>query len=126
MQKEMVRRYSQAFKQQVVREYEKGASIYRLMQKYGVRGHKTIQNWIKQYGQAGLRNELVVIQTVEDQLELKALKAQVTALEAALAAAVVENRLLQATVAVASQAYGVDIKKNFGKGSSPRWSAVGG
>lgn len=125
MQKEAVRRYSQAFKQQVVREYEKGASIYRLMQKYGVRGHKTIQNWIKQYGQAGLRNELVVIQTVEDQLELKALKAQVTELEAALAAAVVENRLLQATVEVASQAYGVDIKKNFGKASSPRWSAVG-
>ena len=126
MQKEMVRRYSQAFKQQVVREYEKGASIYRLMQKYGVRGHKTIQNWIKQYGQAGLRNELVVIQTVEDQLELKALKAQVTALESALAAAVVENRLLQATVEVASQAYGVDIKKNFGKASSLRRSAVGG
>jgi transposase-like protein len=125
MQKEMVRRYSQAFKQQVVREYEKGASIYRLMQKYGVRGHKTIQNWIKQYGQAGLRNELVVIQTVEDQLELKALKAQVGELESALAAAVVENRLLQATVEVASQAYGVDIKKNFGKTSSPRWSAVG-
>jgi hypothetical protein len=67
-----------------------------------------------------------VIQTVEDQLELKALKAQVTALESALAAAVVENRLLQATVAVASQAYGVDIKKNFGKGSSLRRSAVGG
>jgi len=125
MQKEMVRRYSQAFKQQVVREYEKGESIYRLMQKYGVRGHKTIANWIKQYGQAGLRNELVVIQTVEDQLELKALKARVTALEAALAAAVVENRLLQATVEVASQAYGVDIKKNFGKASSPKWSAVG-
>jgi transposase-like protein len=35
MQKETVRRYSLAFKQQVVREYEAGVSIYKLRDKYG-------------------------------------------------------------------------------------------
>ena len=32
MKKEQVKRYSQAFKQQVVREYEAGASIHSLQQ----------------------------------------------------------------------------------------------
>ena len=34
MKKEPIKRYSQVFKQQVVREYEAGASVYNLMQKY--------------------------------------------------------------------------------------------
>lgn len=117
MQKETVRRYSQAFKQQVVSEYEGGASIYSLMQKYGIGGHKTVQNWIRKYSSAGIRNELVVIQTVDDQLEVKAMKERITELESALAETVLENRMLRTTVDVASQSLGVDIKKNFGRRS---------
>ena len=117
MQKESVRRYSQSFKQQVVSEYETGSSIYSLMQKYGIGGHKTVQNWIKKYSCAGIRNELVVIQTVDDQLEVKAMKRRISELEAALAETVLENRMLRTTVDVASQSLGMDIKKNFGKRS---------
>ena len=115
MQKETVRRYSQAFKQQAVGEYESGASIYSLMQKYGIGGHKTVQNWIKKYGSAGIRNELVVIQTVDDQLEVKAMKKRMAKLESALAETVLENRMLGTTIDVASQSLGIDIKQNFGK-----------
>ena len=42
MQTTIVKKYSQAFKQQVVREYEDGASIYKLLQKYGVGSHATV------------------------------------------------------------------------------------
>jgi transposase-like protein len=52
MNKEPIRRYSQAFKQQVVREYEAGASIYQLLQKYGIGGHNTVKQWVKQYGRS--------------------------------------------------------------------------
>lgn len=117
MIKEPIKRYSQAFKQQVVREYEAGASIYRLRQKYGIGAHNTVERWVKQYGRSGYRAEVVHIQTVEDQIEFKAMKHRIAELESALAQSVLENRMLTGTIEVASQSLGVDLKKNFGKKS---------
>lgn len=117
MKKETVRRYSLAFKQQVVRKYEAGASIYSLRDKYGIGSHLTVQQWIERYGRSGYRAELVVIQTVEDQQGLKALKRRVAELESALAQSTLDNRLLEATLTVASEALRLDLKKNFGKKS---------
>ena len=118
MKKEPFKRYSQAFKQQVVREYEKGTSIYQLRQKYSIGGHKTIKGWVKKYSKSGIRSEKVVIQTVEDQLEVKAMKGRIAELEKALADAVIENRMLTITLEVASERLEIDLKKNFGKKSS--------
>ena len=42
MKKEYVKRYSQAFKQEVVKEYEAGASAKYLSEKYGIGGGSTI------------------------------------------------------------------------------------
>lgn len=117
MKKESIKRYSQAFKQQVVREYEAGASIYSLQQKYGIGGYTSVKRWIAQYGRSGYRSELVVIQSVDDQLEFKAMKQRIVDLEAALAESVLENRMLKTTLDVADQALDLDLKKNFGKKS---------
>ena len=117
MTKEPIRRYSQAFKQQVVREYEAGASNFSLRQKYGIGAHYTVERWVKQYGRFGYRSELVHIQTVEDQLEVKAMKKRMAELESALAESTLENRMLKTTLEVASQALELDLKKTFGKKS---------
>lgn len=117
MKKEKVKRYSQAFRQQVVREYENGASVNSLQQKYGIGGSITIKRWIEKYSRLGYRSELVIIQSVDDQMEVKAMKQRIVELEAALAESVLENRMLKTTVAVASEALGMDIKKNFGQKS---------
>ncbi len=116
--RKLEKRYSQAFRQQVVREYEAGASIYRLRQKYGIGGHKTVERWVKKYGRSGYRSELVVIQSVDDQLEVKAMKQHIVELEAALAEVVLENRMLNTTLEVASRSLEMDLKKNFGRKSS--------
>lgn len=116
MQKEPIKRYSQALKQQVVREYEKGTSIYKLREKYGIGGYRTVQNWIKKYGSQGYRTELVVIQSVEDQWEVKAMKVRIKELESALAESVLENRMLKTTLEVAGRELKLDLKKSFGKG----------
>ena len=58
-----------------------------------------------------------MIQSVDDQLEVKAMKQRIVELEAALAESVLENRMLQTTLEVASQALDIDLKKNFGKKS---------
>ena len=115
MKKETVKRYSQAFRQQVVREYENGASVNSLQEKYGIGGTKTIKRWIKKYSRSGYRAELVIIQGVEDQIEFKEMKQRIVELEAALAESVLENRMLKATVEAADEALGMDLKKNFGK-----------
>ena len=118
MKKEPFKRYSQAFKQQVVHEYEAGMSIYQLRQKYGVGGYETIKGWIRKYSRSGIRSEMVVIQTVEDQMEVKAMKARIAELEKALADAVIDNLMLNTTLDVASERLEIDLKKNFGKKSS--------
>ena len=117
MKKEPIKRYSQAFKQQVVREYEAGASVKQLREKYGIGSPNTIKGWVEQYGRYGYRAEVVVIQTIEDQQEVKAMKRRMSELEAALAEAVLENRMLNSTITVAEQALGIDLKKNIARKS---------
>jgi len=120
MKKEYVKRYSQAFKQKIVREYEAGASAYSLAQQYGIGGQTTIKRWVAQYGRSGFRAEQVVIQSLEDQHEVQAMRERITALERALAESVLENRMLTTTLEVASQALDMDLKKTFGNPSSHR------
>ncbi len=115
MSKEYMKRSREAFKQQVVREYEAGSSKSYLEQKYGIGGQATINRWVKQYGSAGYRSEGVHMQSVEDQLEVRAMQARLQELEAALAESVLENRLLRTTLAVASQTLQIDLKKKFGR-----------
>jgi len=110
-QKEPVRRYSQAFKLQVVREYEAGSSIYQLLEKYGIGAHKTVERWVKQFGRSGYRSEKIVIQSPEDQVEFKAMKNRIEELEKALASAVLDNRMLKATIEVAEETFDIDLKK---------------
>ena len=85
MEKIALIRYSEAFKRQVVREYEVGVSASRLRAKYGIKGGSTISTWIKQYGREGSRYEMIVIQKPEERNEVKALKKRVQELESALA-----------------------------------------
>ncbi len=115
MKKEPVKRYSQALKHQVVREYEAGQSVYELNRKYGISGSGTVRRWVKQYGREGYRSEVVMIQTVEDQQEVQEMKQRLKELEEALADSVLENRMLRKTLEVAERETGLDLKKNIGR-----------
>ena len=55
MAKNIIKRYSLAFKEQVIREYEQGASFPALQEKYGIGGSSTISNWVKKYSRQGVR-----------------------------------------------------------------------
>ena len=45
------RRYGEAFKRQVVQEYEKGfLNKDQLMRKYQITGHSTVLHWCRKYG----------------------------------------------------------------------------
>ena len=77
MTERVIKRYSMAFKKQVVQEYEAGASIEGLRRKYGISGKQTVRNWINQYGRTGVRHRMTVIDeadvVVQNQVHLAAI-----------------------------------------------------
>jgi len=124
MKKMTLRRYSEAFKHQVVSEYEGGQSVRALGHKYGITGHGTIERWVKQYGHAGLRHELVVIQRPEERKREKWLAERVQELESAVAQLTLEKIVLETSLEEAEKLLGVDVKKNDERPSSKRASST--
>ena len=115
-------RYSEAFKLQVVKEYEDGSTINALRKKYNIGGYKTIYSWIHKYAHSGLRNQLVVIQQADERAKQqereKNLADQVQQLESALASLLLEKIVLESTLAEAEELLGFDVKKNDTPSSS--------
>lgn len=118
MSKETVKRYSEAFRQQVVREYEEGICIEDLRKKYGIGGKSTIQKWIKKYSHQGLRHELLRIQRPEEVQRIRELEERVQELEQALGRVTLEKLALESSLEVLQESYGVDAKKNAASSSS--------
>lgn len=120
MTKSVLKRYSVAFKQHVVREYETGATVYELQKRYGITGNGTIQRWVEKYGQEGLRLKVMRIQHIDEQNRVKELEAQVKELESALAQVTLDKIMYQAMVEVAEQEYGLELKKKAVRRSSTK------
>jgi transposase len=118
MDKRIYKRYSEAFKREVVREYEAGASAISLREKYGIGGYSTVTNWVRKYGREGSRYALMVIQKPEEQEQVKALKQRIAALEKALAQVTLDKLMLESTVEVLEEELGREVKKNSGSRSS--------
>ena len=112
MTKKKIKRYSEAFKRQVVGEYESGCNINELQKKYGITGAMTISNWIKKYAKQGFRHELVRIQTAEEVNRVKELEQQVQELEQTLGKVVLEKLKLESILEELEETYGVEVKKN--------------
>ena len=113
-----MKKYSEAFKRQVVSEYEAGSSIYFLRKKYGITGGTTITEWIKRYGKLGFRHELVRIQTTEEANRMYELEQQVKQLEQALGKVVLEKLKLESILEELEEVYGDAVKKNAAASSS--------
>ncbi|MBW7959835.1 MAG: transposase [Candidatus Promineofilum sp.] len=112
MKKQVIKRYSEAFKRQVVGEYKEGHSISALRAKYGITGNGTIERWIKKYACASLRHELVVIQRADEREHQKALEARIRELETAVAQLTLEKIVLESSLTEAEQLLGMEVKKN--------------
>ena len=112
MTKKIIKRYSTAFKQQVVKEYEKGANIYALQKKYGINGNGTIRRWIERYSLKGLRHKLMIIQSPEEQNQVKELEKQIVQLEKAVARLTLDKLMLETALETVEKEWSVDVKKN--------------
>ncbi len=120
MAKQVYKRYSEAFRIQVVREYEQaGMSLTKLHQRYGVSIH-TLKKWIAKYSTQGLRYNLMTIQTPEERDRVKELEAENARLKLLVADLTLEKAILESTVAVIEETYGIDAKKNEPTSSNGR------
>jgi transposase-like protein len=126
MEKRIEKRYSRAFKQFIVDEYEKGESVMKLRMRYGIGGDHTITRWVSQYGREGVRHKLMRIQHPSEQDQVKELEARMRELEAALAQASVDRLMYESMVKVAEEKYGIDLKKVSAGRSSRRPTAPAG
>ena len=106
--REMIRnkkgvRYSEAFKRQVVQEYEDGATISHLQRKYDIGGNTTIQKWIRKYG---IRIPGGSGRSESPTEEIERLKVRIEQLEKAVSRLTVEKLVLESTLEVYQEEYG--------------------
>jgi transposase-like protein len=82
----VVKRYSEAFKLQVVREFENGAfsSEAEARRKYGITGTWTVRNWLVRYGKGHLMKKVIRVETPGEKDRLKELEREVKRLKQAL------------------------------------------
>lgn len=113
----MVVRYSEAFKQQILRELEEGkfGSVVAAARAYGIRGGATIQGWIRRYGRMHLLRKVVRVETPKEVNEAKELRKRVRELEKALADAHIDSRLDAAYLQIACRAAGIEDVDDFKK-----------
>ena len=104
--------YSEAFRREVVAEYEAGEELSTLRKKYGINGMLTIQRWVRKYGRQGLRTEVVHIQKAEEADRVRELEKQVKELEQALGKIVLEKLKLESILEELRETEGDVVKKN--------------
>lgn len=125
MTKKPLKRYSEAFKRQVVAEYEAGSSMTALQKKYGITGGVTIRNWVKKYAREGFRHELIRIQTAGEAERVVELEARIAELEQALGQVTLEKLKLESIVEELTEPDETAVKKNAvrSSGGSPTKSS---
>lgn len=113
-----IRRYSEAFKQQVVSEIENGhLTQAEAARKYDICHRRLVHYWVKRSGKTHLLRKVVRIEMpdeIKPQDIIKQLKAEKQQLESALAQSHLKNELLETMIDLAEEHYGIDIKKNSG------------
>jgi transposase-like protein len=119
-ERRIVKRYSAAFKQQVVSEIERGEiSVAEARKRYDIGGSLTIDKWLRKMGKLSLLATVVRIEMPHEVDRIKALEQQVRSLEHTLAQTQVKALALEAVVAAVDSHYQIDAKKNFGMNPLP-------
>jgi len=112
--KEVIYRYSLAFRQKLVSEIEEGKfKIYEAARIYDL-SPQSIYNWLRQLGKNHLIKKVVRVEMKGEADRMRQLEKEKQQLESALAQAHLKIMALESLVEVAGDHYGVNLKKNFG------------
>jgi transposase len=119
IERKTVIRYSLSFKQKVLRELEEeGLTQAEICRRYGIKGTRTIHQWIRKFGRDNLLNKNIRIETMEEKDKIKHLEEEIKKLKLALADSLLAQRSLEVVIEEANKEYKTDLKKNFGESAS--------
>jgi transposase len=114
------RKYSQAFKVQVVREYEQGFRTKdELMNKYRIEGHSTVLQWCRKYGKLYYPKTKVPGRPMKDPQ-----KQRIKELEHELKEAREKIMVYEKLIEIAKRESGIDVRKNIDTKLSENWQPV--
>jgi transposase-like protein len=116
MNRRIVKRYSEAFKQQIVEEIESGqGTLQEVRRKYGL-SVNTIQYWIKRMGKLGLLPNLIRVEKPDERDRIKDLERQIRQLKESLADTQVDSLINKKYFEILCREQGLDpeeVKKNL-------------
>jgi transposase-like protein len=96
-------RYSEGFKQQLVREVESGtSSTERVQRKYNIKGNGTVMRWVRQLG-SGRYGKVMRVEKADEVNEAARLRGELRRAKEALADAHMELALEKAFLVVACE-----------------------
>lgn len=112
-----IKLYSEAFKLQVVREYEAGEyrSLFEASRRYDIRGSETVGKWLKKYGKEHLMKKVIRVEAPGEGDRLRALEKEIKQLKWALAEAHLDLRLGEEYLRVACGRAGISDVGEFKK-----------
>jgi transposase-like protein len=115
-ERKAVVRYSLSFKRRIIRETEdEGLTKAEVSRKYGIRGMRTVHQWIRKFGKNNLLNKNIRIETMEEKDRIKQLQEEIKKLKLALADSMLAQRGLEVVIEEANKEYKTDLKKSFGE-----------
>jgi len=111
------RNYSQSFKVQVVREYERGfLTKDALMNKYKIGGHSTVLQWCRKYGKLYYPKKTTPGRPMKDPE-----KQRIKDLEHALKEAQEKIMVYEKLMEISKRESGIDVRKNIDTKLSKNW-----
>ncbi len=112
-----VKRYSEAFKLQVVREIEAGEypNVETARRKYGIEGTSTVGRWLKRYGKAHWMKKVIRVEAPGEGDRLKELEREVKRLKEALGEAHLDLALGEQYLRIACRRAGEEDVEAFKK-----------
>jgi len=110
-------KYSQAFKVQLVREYEQGFRTKdELMNKYKIGGHSTVLQWCRKYGKLYYAKTKAPGRPMKDPQ-----KQRIKELEHELKEAREKIMVYEKLIEITKRESGIDVRKNIGTKLSENW-----
>ena len=108
-------RYSNCFKQDVVREIEEqGLSHFEASRRYGIRGSTTVKRWIVKFGKNHLINKVIRVEMKGEVNQLKRLELELRRLKEAYADLSLKYQCAEKVIEIANEELHTDLKKSFG------------
>jgi transposase len=128
MRDQVVIRYSESFKRQVVEDLERGRFRTKMaaQEHYGIKGNGTVRRWVSRLGKNELLGKVVRVEKPDEADRIRALQRRVAELERALGQTQAEKLLNQAYLELACERLGEPVEAFKKKGVGKRCTGPGG